>query len=120
KGTEPRRLMAELAGRATGIDRGRGCSVHPSDYPNGILGTACTIGHGAAMATGTAWALAQAGSDRVAVSIFGDGAVNQGALLEAMNLAALWQVPQVFVCENNGYATTLPAQAAVAGSIVGR
>ena len=120
KGTEPRRLMAELAGRVTGIARGRSGSFHPSDYAAGVFGGTVTVGHGPGMATGVAWALAQAGSDRVAVSFFGDGAVNQGALLEAMNLAALWRVPQVFVCENNGYATTQSVQAGVAGSIVGR
>jgi acetoin:2,6-dichlorophenolindophenol oxidoreductase subunit alpha len=120
KGTEPRRLLAELAGRATGIARGRGGSLHPSDYANGVFGATITVGHGAGIATGVAWALAQAGSDRVAVSFFGDGAVNQGALLEAMNLAALWRVPQIFVCENNGYATTQPVHTAVAGTIVGR
>jgi pyruvate dehydrogenase E1 component alpha subunit len=120
KGTEPRRLMAELANRVTGIDRGRGGSYHPSDYAVGVFGLACTVGHQAAMATGVAWELAQAGSDRVAVSIVGDGAVSQGALLEAMNLAALWRVPKIFICENNGYATTQAAHATIAGSVVGR
>jgi pyruvate dehydrogenase E1 component alpha subunit len=120
KGSEPRRVLAELAGRDTGIAGGRGGSLHPSDPAAGVYATTITVGHGPAIATGVAWALAQSGSDRVAVSFFGDGAVNQGALLEAMNLAALWRVPQVFVCENNGYATTQRTDAAVAGSIVAR
>lgn len=119
KGTDPARFLAELAGRVTGIDRGRAGSFHPSDFGAGVYGASGTVGHGAAIATGVAWALGQAG-DRVAVSLFGDGAVNQGALLESLNLASLWRVPVVFVCENNRYATTLPAETAVAGSVTGR
>ncbi len=120
KGSDPGRLLAELAGRATGVARGRGGSFHPSDVSVGVFGSTGTVGHGAPMAAGAAWALAQAGTDLVAVSVFGDGAVNQGALLESLNLAALWRVPAIFVCENNGYATTLPARTAVAGSVTGR
>ena len=120
KGSEPGRFLAELAGRTTGVARGRGGSFHPSDFGVGVYGSTGTVGHGAPMATGVAWALAQDGGDRVAISIFGDGAVNQGALLESFNLAALWQAPVIFVCENNLYATSVPVQAAVAGSITGR
>ena len=120
RGSDPARFLAELAGRATGIDKGRGGSFHPSDFAVGVLGATGTVGHGAALAAGAAWALAQEGTGRVAVSVFGDGAVTQGALLEAFNLAALWRVPVVFVCENNLYATTLPVDAGVAGSITGR
>jgi acetoin:2,6-dichlorophenolindophenol oxidoreductase subunit alpha len=120
KGSDPGRLLAEMMGRATGVAHGRGGSFHPSDFSVGVYGSTGTVGHGAAIAAGAAWALAHAGTDRVAVSIFGDGAVNQGALLEALNLAALWQVPAIFVCENNRYATTLPVQTAVAGSITAR
>jgi pyruvate dehydrogenase E1 component alpha subunit len=120
KGSDPGRLLAEMMGRATGVAHGRGGSFHPSDFSVGVYGSTGTVGHGASMAAGVAWALAQAGTDRVAISIFGDGAVNQGSLLESLNLAALWQVPAIFVCENNLYATTLPVRAAVAGSIIGR
>jgi pyruvate dehydrogenase E1 component alpha subunit len=120
KGSEPGALLAEMAGRTTGVARGRGGSFHPSDFSVGVLGSTGSVGHGAPLAAGAAWALARAGSDRVAVSVFGDGAVNQGALLEAFNLAALWQVPAVFICENNLYATTLPIEGNVAGSITGR
>jgi pyruvate dehydrogenase E1 component alpha subunit len=120
KGCEPGRLLAEMAGRTTGVARGRGGSFHPSDFSVGVLGSTGSVGHGAPLAAGAAWALARAGSDRVAVSVFGDGAVNQGALLESFNLAALWRVPVVFVCENNLYATTLPVGASVAGSVTGR
>jgi pyruvate dehydrogenase E1 component alpha subunit len=120
KGSDPGRFLAELASRVTGIDRGRAGSFHPSDFGVGILGASGTVGHGAALAAGVAWALGQEDGDRVVVSFFGDGAVNQGALLESLNLASLWQVPVVFVCENNGFATTLPVETAVAGSVIGR
>jgi acetoin:2,6-dichlorophenolindophenol oxidoreductase subunit alpha len=119
KGSDPGRFLAELTGRATGIDRGRAGSFHPSDFAHGVYGASGTVGHGAAIATGVAWAVGQE-DDRVVVSFFGDGAVSQGALLESFNLASLWRVPVVFVCENNGYATTLPVDTAVAGSITGR
>jgi TPP-dependent pyruvate/acetoin dehydrogenase alpha subunit len=120
KGCDPGRLLAEMAGRTTGVARGRGGSFHPSDFSVGVLASTGSVGHGAPLAAGAAWALARAGSDRVAVSVFGDGAVNQGALLESFNLAALWRVPVVFLCENNLYATTLPVGASVAGSVTGR
>ena len=120
KGTDPRRLMAEMAGRATGIDAGRGGSFHPSDPDVGVVGATGTVGHSAAIAAGVAWQAARSGSDRVVACFFGDGAVSQGAFLEGLNLAALWGLPVVYVCENNRYATTLPIDAAVAGSIVGR
>jgi pyruvate dehydrogenase E1 component alpha subunit len=120
KGTDPRRLMAEMAGRATGIDGGRGGSFHPSDPDVGVVGATGTVGHSAAIAAGVAWSLAKSGSDRVVACFFGDGAVSQGALLEGLNLASLWRLPVVYVCENNRYATTLPVDSAVAGTITGR
>jgi acetoin:2,6-dichlorophenolindophenol oxidoreductase subunit alpha len=120
KGCDPGRVMAELAGREGGIARGRGGSFHPSDFGSGVYGATGTVGHGGALATGVAWALARRGGQQIAVSFFGDGAVSQGALLESFNLAALWRVPVVYVCENNLYATTLPARTAIAGSVTGR
>jgi len=120
KGSDPGRLLAEMAGRTTGVARGRGGSFHPSDFSVGVLGSTGSVGHGAPLAAGAAWALARAGSDRVAVSVFGDGAINQGALLEGFNLAALWRVPVVFICENNLYATTLPVGEGMAGTATGR
>lgn len=120
KGCDPGGLLAEMAGRTNGIARGRGGSFHPSDFSVGVLSSTGSVGHGAPLAAGAAWALARSGSDRVAVSVFGDGAVNQGALLESFNLAALWHVPVIFICENNLYATTLPVGESVAGSITGR
>lgn len=120
KGSDPGRLLAEMAGRTTGVAGARGGSFHPSDFSAGVYGATGSVGHGAAQATGVGWAFGQDGSGRVAISIFGDGAVNQGALLESLNLAALWHVPVIFVCENNLYATTLPAQDAIAGTVTGR
>jgi acetoin:2,6-dichlorophenolindophenol oxidoreductase subunit alpha len=120
KGADPARMLAELAGRETGLNRGRGGSMHAADFSLGIYGANGIVGAGAPIAAGAAWAARQAGSRGVAVSFFGDGAVNQGVLLEALNLAALWRLPVLFVCENNGYATTLTVADAVAGSITGR
>lgn len=120
KGADPARVLAELAGRATGLNKGRGGSMHAADFALGILGANAIVGANGAITAGAAWATRQEGSDRVAVSFFGDGAVNQGVLLEAMNLAALWRLPVLFVCENNGYATTLTVTDAVAGTITGR
>ncbi|HEY0636842.1 MAG TPA: thiamine pyrophosphate-dependent dehydrogenase E1 component subunit alpha [Pseudonocardiaceae bacterium] len=120
KGADPARMLAELAGRATGLNQGRGGSMHAADFGLGILGANAIVGANGPIAVGAAWAARQAGADRVAVSFFGDGAVSQGVLLESMNLAALWRVPVLFVCENNGYATTLTVEDAVAGTITGR
>jgi len=120
KGCEPGRVLAEMVGRVDGIDHGRGGSFHPSDFSHNVYGSTGTVGHGAAIATGVAWAAKQDGAGRVVVSFFGDGAVTQGALLEGLNLAGLWQLPVVFICENNLYATTLPVETAVAGTITGR
>lgn len=120
KGADPGRMLAELAGRVTGLNRGRGGSMHAADLKLGILGANGIVGAGAPIAVGAAWAAKQAGEDRVAVSFFGDGALNQGVLLESLNLAAIWRLPVVFVCEDNGYATTLPASFAVGGSAAGR
>jgi TPP-dependent pyruvate/acetoin dehydrogenase alpha subunit len=120
KGADPARLLAELAGRTTGFNRGRGGSMHAADFSLGILGADAIVGAATPIAAGAAWAGRQAGSDRVALSFFGDGAVNQGVVFETLNLAALWRVPMVFVCENNGFAVTTRTEAAVAGSITGR
>jgi pyruvate dehydrogenase E1 component alpha subunit len=104
KGGDPRRMMAELMGRTTGYNRGRGGSMHIADLSLGIYGANGIVGAGAPIATGAAMAARLRGSDRVAVAFFGDGAMNQGAVHEALNLAAIWKLPVIFVCENNGYA----------------
>jgi TPP-dependent pyruvate/acetoin dehydrogenase alpha subunit len=120
KGADPARMMAELAGRQTGLNRGRGGSMHAADFSRGIFGANGIVGAGAPIAAGAAWAARHSDRDSVAVSFFGDGAVSQGVLLESFNLAGLWRLPVIFVCENNGYATTLTMRDAVAGSILGR
>ncbi len=120
KGADPARMLAELAGRSTGLNRGRGGSMHAADFRLGIFGANAIVGANGPITVGAAWAARRAGTDRVAVSFFGDGAVSQGVLLESMNLAALWRVPVLFICENNGYATTLTVEDAVAGTITGR
>lgn len=120
RGADPARLLAELMGRETGLNKGRGGSMHAADFSLGILGANAIVGAAGSIATGAAWAHRRLGRDTVAATFFGDGAMNEGMLLEAFNLAALWRVPVIFVCENNGYATTMPVASAVAGSITAR
>ncbi|MPZ82084.1 MAG: thiamine pyrophosphate-dependent dehydrogenase E1 component subunit alpha [Actinophytocola sp.] len=120
KGADPARMLAELTGRVTGLNQGRGGSMHAADFGIGVFGANAIVGAAGAIATGAAWARRRLGKPTVAVNFFGDGAVNEGMLLEAFNLAALWGVPVVFVCENNGYATTMRVDDAVAGTITGR
>jgi TPP-dependent pyruvate/acetoin dehydrogenase alpha subunit len=120
KGAELRRMMAELLGRTTGLNRARGGSMHIADVSLGIYGANGIVAAGAPIAAGAAWAGVQAGSDRVAVCFFGDGAVNQGVLHETMNMAGIWRLPLLFVCENNGYAVSFAQADATAGSLVQR
>jgi TPP-dependent pyruvate/acetoin dehydrogenase alpha subunit len=120
KGADPIRMLAELAGRETGLNRGRGGSMHAADVNAGICGANAIVGASAAIAAGAAWSHRRAGHDRVAVTFFGDGAVNQGVLLEALNLASLRRLPVIFVCENNGFATSMRVADTTAGTITGR
>jgi acetoin:2,6-dichlorophenolindophenol oxidoreductase subunit alpha len=120
KGGDPKRMMAELAGKVTGLNRGRGGSMHAADIGLGILGVNAIVGAAAPISVGAAWSARRKGSGQVVATFFGDGALNQGVLLEALNLAALWRLPVLFVCENNLYATTMPVATSVAGTAVGR
>jgi len=97
-------MMAELYGAADGYLKGRSGSMHIADPSTGILGANAIVGAGIPMAVGAAFSAAARGEDRVAVAFFGEGAVAQGVFHESMNLAALWKLPMVFVCENNQYA----------------
>ena len=101
-------MMAELYGREAGLCRGRGGSMHIADFAKGILGANAIVGGGISLATGAALAASLLGNGRVAVSFFGDGAANQGIFHESLNLAAIWKLPVVFVCENNGWAESTP------------
>jgi pyruvate dehydrogenase E1 component alpha subunit len=115
KGVDPGRLMAELCGRSTGVSGGKGGSMHATDVECGFLGTLAVVGSSIPLAVGVALALRRAGSDAVCVAFFGDGAVNQGVLYESFNLAAIWDLPVMFVCENNSYAISTPARGFTAG-----
>lgn len=121
KGGDPRRMMAELMGKGGGYNRGRGGSMHIADLALGIYGANGIVGAGTPIACGAALAAKLQGTDRVAVAFFGDGGMNQGVVHEAMNLAAIWGLPVVFVCENNGYAISAPiAQMAVVERLADR
>ena len=120
KGADPARMLAELAGRETGLNRGRGGSMHAADVSAGICGANAIVGAAAAIAAGVAWSLQRTGDDRVVVTFFGDGAVNQGVFLEALNLASLRRLPVIFVCENNAFATSMRVRDSTAGTIAGR
>jgi TPP-dependent pyruvate/acetoin dehydrogenase alpha subunit len=108
KGAEPRKMMAELFGRSTGYCRGKGGSMHLCGPALGILGTNGVVGAGIPIAVGTAVASLVRRTGQVTVAFFGDGAVNTGAAHEGFNLASVWRLPVVFVCENNGYAEFTP------------
>ncbi len=114
KGLPLAELMAEMFGRTGGSSGGMGGSMHVFDLPRGFLGTTGIVGAGVPIAVGAALALTLEGSDRVVVTFFGDGAANQGAVHEALNLAAIWLLPVVFVCENNAYAVSFPMERALA------
>ena len=120
KGADLRRMMAELLGRVDGLNRGRGGSMHVAELAVGIYGANGIVAAGAPFAAGAAWAGRQDGTDVVAATFFGEGGANQGVLHETMNLAALWALPVIFVCENNGYAVTLSQERSTAGSLVER
>ncbi len=121
KGAEPRRVMAELFGRSTGCCHGKGGSMHLCDIARGILGTNGVVGANLPIAVGTALAAQVRGTRQVTAVFFGDGAANTGAAHEALNLASVWDLPVVFVCENNGYAEFTPqAVHAKLGSVAAR
>jgi pyruvate dehydrogenase E1 component alpha subunit len=109
KGGDIRLMMAELLGKATGYCRGKGGSMHIADVDRGILGANGIVGGGMGIATGSALSAKLKGTDQVTVCFFGDGALNQGILHESSNIAAIWKLPVIFLCENNQYAMSSPA-----------
>jgi pyruvate dehydrogenase E1 component alpha subunit len=118
KGCDVRRMMAELFGRETGYNRGKGGSMHIADLSIGIYGANGIVAAGAPIAAGAAWASKIRRSGLVAVTFFGDGGANQGVLHETMNMAGIWKLPLLFVCENNQYAVTTPVSYATAGGSI--
>ncbi|HEX7973162.1 MAG TPA: thiamine pyrophosphate-dependent dehydrogenase E1 component subunit alpha [Anaerolineales bacterium] len=103
KGAQVDRMFAELLGKAAGYCKGKGGSMHIADTETGNLGANAIVGGGGGIATGAAFSAKMRGTDQVAVCFFGDGALGQGVLYEVMNMAALWQLPVLYVCENNHY-----------------
>ena len=110
KGGDPKIMMAELLGKATGYCKGKGGSMHIADMDLGILGANGIVGGGIGMATGAAYSADVRGSGQVCICFFGDGATNQGVLMEAGNMASLWKLPIIYLCERNQYAEFSPCQ----------
>jgi pyruvate dehydrogenase E1 component alpha subunit len=108
KGLDPKEAMAELLGRRTGCSKGKGGSMHFTDPEVGLLGENAIVGAGVPIAVGAALSAQLDGSDQVSITFFGDGAVNQGVFFEALNLAAVWNAPVIFFCENNLYSEMTP------------
>jgi pyruvate dehydrogenase E1 component alpha subunit len=113
KGVEVRAMMAELYGKATGTNRGKGGSMHVTDITKGVLGVNPIVGAGAAHAIGAGLSAKVRKTDQVCAAFFGEGAAGIGTLHEAMNMAAIWKLGVVFVCENNGYAQATPVEYAL-------
>lgn len=103
RGMEPRRVMAELFGRSTGVSRGKGGSMHMFDAARRFMGGHGIVGGGMPLAAGMGFAVEYLETDEVVLCFFGDGAVNEGAFHEALNVSSLWQLPVIWVCENNLY-----------------
>jgi TPP-dependent pyruvate/acetoin dehydrogenase alpha subunit len=114
KGADVRRMMAEIFGRKTGYCKGKGGSMHIADFSVGMLGANGIVGAGLPIATGAALAAKLEGKGGVAAVFFGDGGTHEGEFHEAMNLASIWKLPLLFVCENNNYAVNTPASYAIA------
>ena len=114
KGVDVRPMMAELYGKVTGTNRGKGGSMHITDVRVGMLGVNPIVGSGSTHAVGAALSAKVRRTDEVVATFFGEGAAGIGAVHEAMNMASIWKLPVVFVCENNGYAQATPAEYALA------
>ena len=121
KGVSPAALMAELFGRATGVSRGRGGSMHLFAPEVGLMGTSGIVGPCILQAAGAGYSFKLLNTDRVGVAFFGDGASNNCAFHEGLNMASIWKLPTIFVCENNLYATEVPiSQSAGNPNVAGR
>ena len=120
KGADVQRMFAELLGKEDGYCRGKGGSMHIADFENGNLGANAIVGGSAGIATGAAQSAKMRGSDQVVVCFFGEGALGQGLLYEVMNMAALWKLPVVYLCENNQYNEYTHWSETTAGDILPR
>src|ERR1700722_6594666 len=118
KGVRPENLMAELYGRETGCSHGRGGSMHLFAPEIGLMGTSGIVGPCILQAAGAGYTFKLLKKDNVAVAFFGDGAVNNGAFHEGLNLASIWKLPVLFVCENNQFATEVPFSSAAGNPTV--
>lgn len=113
KGVDLKKLMAELYGKETGLNKGRGGSMHAVDVSIGVMGANGIVGSGIGLAAGVALAIKYRGKDNVVATFFGDGASNTGVFHETLNMASIWKLPVLFVCENNMYAATTPVKKAL-------
>src|ERR1700723_2178637 len=120
KGATPDRMFAELLGKEAGYCRGKGGSMHIADPATGNLGANAIVGGSAGIATGAAFSAKHLGTNRVAVCFFGEGALGQGLLYEVMNMARLWNLPVIYVCENNLYNEYTHFSETTAGDILAR
>ena len=120
KGASPDRMFAELLGKEAGYCRGKGGSMHIADPATGNLGANAIVGGSVGIATGAAFAAKRLANGRVAICFFGEGALGQGSLYEVMNLAQLWKLPVIYVCENNLYNEYTHFSETTAGTILGR
>jgi pyruvate dehydrogenase E1 component alpha subunit len=120
KGADVARMFAELLGKEPGYCRGKGGSMHIADHANGNLGANAIVGGSTGIATGAAFSAQRRGTDQVAVCFFGEGALGQGVLYEVMNMASLWQLPVIYVCENNLYNEYTHYLEATAGDVLDR
>ena len=120
KGAEFKQMFCELLGKEEGYCRGKGGSMHIADQSNGNLGANAIVGGSMGIATGSALRAKLQGSDDVTVCFFGDGATAQGLMYEVMNMAALWKLPVIYACENNGYSEYTRTDEIAAGEITAR
>jgi pyruvate dehydrogenase E1 component alpha subunit len=120
KGADVRLMYCELLGKEEGYCKGKGGSMHIADHANGNLGANAIVGGSAGIATGAGFSAKALGTDRVSVCFFGEGALGQGLLYEVMNMASLWELPVVYVCENNLYNEYTSYEDVTAGSITAR
>ena len=118
KGLDLNHMMAELLGKSTGTGKGKGGTMHIADIDRGMLGANGVVGSNIPVATGVALTAKVKGTNQVSVVFFGDGASSQGVLHESMNLAGIWKLPVIFVCENNRYAEATPFEYSVAGGSI--